>query len=312
MGERIDFGIYVPQLAYGYDDMLARAKLCEELGFRSFWLFDHLYGPHLPTTDALEGWTLATALLTQTTTLRVGHMVLCANFRHPALLGKMATTLDVISGGRIDIGLGSGSVEREHHEGGMPWGSFAERSERLGEVLEIVTQMLDHEVTTFSGKHFQVRDLPNLPRPVQSPRPPVWVGGSGQRHTVPLVARYADVWNAPTYGVGAIPETMAALDAECERIGRDPATLRRSLEAVLVTARDADGLAAATAVGERRFGGPGFGLHDGGFIGPPSVIVDRIGHYVDLGITSFIFFTFDRGGEDTLRLLAEEVLPHFA
>src|SRR5687768_9410819 len=228
--------------------MLHRARLTEQLGFRSFWMFDHLYGPWLPTTDALEGWTLATALLTQTTTLRVGHMVLCANFRHLALLAKMATTLDVISGGRLEVGLGSGSVEREHLEAGLPWGSPGERSDRLEEVLEVVTRMFTGEPTTFEGKHFQLHDVPNLPPPVQRPRPPIWVGGSGPKRTLPMAARYADVWNAPTSGLGTIPESMARLDAECERIGRDPASLRRSLEAVVATARNADGVAAATAV----------------------------------------------------------------
>ena len=125
MAERVDFGIYVPQLAFGYDDVLGRARLCDELGISSLWLFDHLYGPELPDTPAFEGWTLATALLAQTTRLRVGHLVLCATFRHPALLAKMATTLDVISGGRLELGIGSGSYEPEHERAGIPWGTFA-------------------------------------------------------------------------------------------------------------------------------------------------------------------------------------------
>src|SRR5439155_9263721 len=114
----VEFGIYIPQIGLSYELLRDRAQLCEELGYSSFWCFDHLYEPGLPQHPALEGWTLATSLLAQTTTLRVGHMVLCATFRHPVLLGKMATTLDVISGGRYELGIGSGSVEGEHDEAG--------------------------------------------------------------------------------------------------------------------------------------------------------------------------------------------------
>ncbi len=310
-GGVVDFGIYIPQVSFGFEDMLARAQLCEKLGITSFWLYDHLYTPGLPAFPALEGWTLATALLARTSTLRVGHLVVDNNLRHPALLAKMATTLDVISGGRLELGLGSGSYETEHQEGGFAWGSLRERTERLEEGLEIVTRMFAEERTTFAGRHYQVRDLPSLPRPVQSPRPPIHVGGIGERFTLPLAARFADVWNVPTYGLGRAQKAQAALDAECERQGRDPATLRRSLEAVLVLAADDAAADEARAVAERRYPGAGWGVDDGGFVGTPAAVVDRIGWYADQGFTLFVFFPFDRGGEATLRLLAEDVMPHF-
>jgi alkanesulfonate monooxygenase SsuD/methylene tetrahydromethanopterin reductase-like flavin-dependent oxidoreductase (luciferase family) len=311
VAEPVDFGIYVPQLAFEYQDVLGRARLCEELGFSSFWLFDHFYGPGLPDLPALEGWTLATALLAQTTTLRVGHLVLCNNFRHPALLARMATTLDAISAGRLEVGLGSGSVEEEHHQAGLPWGSLAERSERLGEGLEIVTRMFGSEKTSFEGRHYQLRDVPNVPLPVQRPRPPIHVGGAHPRYTLPLVARYADVWNVPVYALGDWQRRVGRLEDECERVGRDPSTIRKSHEAVLVIARDDASLAMARAKAERRFGGPTWGLEEGGYIGTPPAIVDRIAERVEQGMTMFVFFTFDRGEGSTLRLFAEEVMPHF-
>lgn len=312
MGERVEFGIYVPQLAFGYADVLERARLCEELGFSSLWLFDHLYGPELPDTPAFEGWTLATALLTETRRLRVGHLVLCNTFRHPALLAKMATTLDHISGGRLDLGIGSGSYEREHDQAGLPWGTFTDRSERLGEALEIITSMFANERTTFEGAHYQVRDLPNVPGPVQQPRPPIHIGGVGERRTLPLVARYADVWNLPTYGLGELEHKRAVLATECERIGRDPSTIRTSEEAVMVLVPDAAALPEARAKAERRFASPQWGLQEGGYLGTPAEIVDRIGERIDAGITYFIFFTSDRAAEPTLRLFADEVMAHFA
>ncbi len=305
----IRVGIYVPQLQFTYDDLVARARVCDELGFDSFWLFDHLYGAMLPDLPAFEGWTLATALLTETTRLRIGHMVLCATFRHPALLGKMATTLDVISGGRLNLGLGSGSVEREHREAGIPWGTLAERTEILEETLEIVTRMFAGPRTTFAGRHFSVDDLPNLPPPVQVPRPPIYVGGVGERFTLPLVARFADVWNVPTYALDALPGKAAALDRACAAVGRDPATIRRSLEAVAVVGADDAAVADALPAAERRFGGAGFGLHAGGYIGTPAAIADRILTHRELGFTEFVLFCADRAARPTLELLAEGVLP---
>ena len=138
---RTDFGIYVPQLAISADEVFERALTCERLGFDTLWLYDHLYGPGLPDRDSFEGWTLATAILAKTTTLRVGHLVTCNNFRHPALLAKMATSLDVLSGGRLEFGIGSGSYEEEHQQAGIEWGSVRERSDRLEESLEIITRM---------------------------------------------------------------------------------------------------------------------------------------------------------------------------
>lgn len=143
-------------------------------------------------------------MLACTRTLRVGHLVLCNQFRHPALLAKMAATLDVASDGRLDLGIGSGSYEAEHVEAGLPWGTSGERAERLAETLEILTRAFAGDVVDFEGAHHTVRGLPTLPRPVQHPRPPIVVGGAGERRTLPLVARYADVWNIPTYALGEL------------------------------------------------------------------------------------------------------------
>lgn len=306
----IEFGIYVPQLNLSFEDILDRALDTERLGYRSFWMYDHLYAPGMPDVPSYEAWTLATALLARTTTLRVGHLVLCNNFRHPALLAKMATTLDVISGGRVELGIGSGSIEQEHHEAGLPWGTGRERGERLGEALEILTRMFAGPRTTFEGQHYAVRDLANVPGPVQQPRPPIHVGGVGPKYTLPLVARYADVWNVPTYALDRLPELTLAVEKECEQVGRDPSTVRRSVEAVLAIA-PSDRLDEAVATARRRYGMPGFGLDAGGFLGTPAQITDRVGQLVEAGFSSFVFFPHDRAKAETLELFATEVMPHF-
>ncbi len=304
----VEFGIYVPQLAFTWEQMLERARWVEELDFHSFWLMDHLYTPGGPSVPSFEAWTLASALLASTDRLRVGHMVLCNNFRNPALLGKMATTLDVISGGRLLLGIGSGSVESEHVDTGLPW---ANRTERLGESLEILTSMFANERTTFKGRHYTVRDLPNLPPPVQQPRPPILVGAAGPK-TMELVARYADIWNCPTYALGELDKKIALLHEMCERVGRDPSSIRLSTEAVLTLVATEDEVPEALALSERRYGtGPGFGLHEGGFIGTPETIVRRIREWSEQGISLFVFFVYDRVTRETLELFRERVMPEF-
>jgi alkanesulfonate monooxygenase SsuD/methylene tetrahydromethanopterin reductase-like flavin-dependent oxidoreductase (luciferase family) len=304
----IEFGVYIPQVGFTWDQMLERARWVEELDFHSFWLMDHLYTPGAPAVPSFEAWTLASALLASTQRLRVGHMVLCNNFRHPALLGKMASSLDVISRGRLLLGIGSGSVEGEHHEAGLPW---PQRTERLGESLEILTSMFANERTHFEGRHYAVHDLPNLPPPVQQPRPPILVGAAGPR-TMELVARHADIWNCPTYALGELEQKIALLRAACERVGRDPDSVRLSTEAVLTLVASEDEVPEALALSERRYGtGPGFGLHEGGFIGTPETIVRRIREWSEQGISLFVFFVYDRGERKTLELFRERVMPAF-
>jgi alkanesulfonate monooxygenase SsuD/methylene tetrahydromethanopterin reductase-like flavin-dependent oxidoreductase (luciferase family) len=308
----LDIGVFVPQLGFTYRDVLHRAQRCEALGIRSLWLYDHLYGPGAPGLPSLEAWTVATALLSATARLRVGHLVLCNQFRHPALLAKMATTLDQISGGRLELGLGSGSIEEEHTTAGLPWGTFAERSARLAETLDIVTQAFGGEVIDYTGTYYTVREMPIHPGPVQQPRPPITVGGVGEKYTLPLVARYADVWNVPTYALGELQHKVAVLRRLCEEIGRDPASIVMSVEAVMALAPDDAALPKVREVAERRFGGPGFGLHDSDLIGTAPMIVEKLTALEELGFQQVVLFTHDRASDITLELLAGEVIPGVA
>ena len=168
--------------------------------------------------------------------------------------------------------------------------------------------MFANDRTTFDGAHFQVRDLPNLPRPQTKPR--IHIGGAGERYTLPLVARFADVWNVPTYALADWEAKIGALHRACDAAGRDPATLETSLEAVLVLCADERDLPEARARAERRYPGRGWGLDAGGFIGTPPMIVERVRAATSKGISLFVFFPSDRGSDETLHLLADEVAPH--
>jgi F420-dependent oxidoreductase-like protein len=305
-----EIGVYLPQMGFTYSEILHRARRCDELGIDSLWLYDHLYGPGVPEYPSLEAWTLATALLSNTERIQVGHMVLCNQFRHPAVLAKMATTLDQISAGRLQLGIGSGSIEDEHTRVGLDWGTFAQRSARLGETLQILHQAFADERIDFTGEHYTVQDMPIKPGPVQQPRPPIIVGGVGEKYTLPLVARYADVWNVPTYALGELEHKTAVLRSICEDIGRDPDTIVLSIEAVMALAPDDESLPQVRALAEKRFGVPAFGLHEGGLIGTPSAIVDRLHELTELGFGQIVLFTHDRGSDDTLELLASKVIAH--
>jgi alkanesulfonate monooxygenase SsuD/methylene tetrahydromethanopterin reductase-like flavin-dependent oxidoreductase (luciferase family) len=303
-----EIGVYLPQMGFSYDQLLHRAQRCEQLGIDSLWLYDHLYAPGAPEYPSMEAWTLATALLSRTERIQVGHMVLCNQFRHPVVLAKMATTLDQISAGRLQLGIGSGSIEDEHHRTGLDWGSFRERSERMGEALEILHQAFANEVVDFAGAHFTVTDMPIKPGPFRQPRPPIIVGGVGEKYTLPLVAKYADVWNVPTYALGELEPKLSVLRSICDEIGRDPSSIVLSVEAVMALAPDDAALPAVRQLAEKRFGVPAFGLQEGGLIGTPPAIVDRLGELADLGFGQIVLFTHDRGSDETLELLASEVI----
>ena len=200
------FGVYAPQLKTDVTTVIEQARAAEAAGFDSFWLMDHLLAPGAPPCDTLESWTLLTALACATTTLRLGHLVGCAPFRHPSLLAKMAATVDQITGCRLELGLGWGSVESELATFGYPVASRRERSEALGETLQILDLMFAGDPFDFTGKYFSLTGAYGLPRPLQR-RIPVHIGGAGRQLTMPLVAKHADWWNC----VGSARERLEEL-----------------------------------------------------------------------------------------------------
>jgi alkanesulfonate monooxygenase SsuD/methylene tetrahydromethanopterin reductase-like flavin-dependent oxidoreductase (luciferase family) len=295
-------------VGFTWADLRARVVACDRLGIGSVWLMDHLYPPGLPAVPSFEAWTAATALAAVTERIRIGHLVLANGFRHPAVLAKMAVTLDHASGGRLDLGLGSGSVAEEFRAYGLPFPPAAERAARLDEALAVLRALFTAPTASFAGRYYRLDGAPSLPRPVQTPHPPIHVGGAGAR-TLPVVARHADVWNCPTYALADLAAKVDAVRAECRRIGRDPAMLAVSEEAVLALAPTRDRVETVRALAERRFAGPGWGLAAGGYVGLPETVLARMRARVALGVRRFVFFLHDRGEPETLGLLAREIVP---
>ncbi|HEX3590117.1 MAG TPA: LLM class F420-dependent oxidoreductase [Pseudonocardiaceae bacterium] len=220
--------------------------------FESGWTFDHFYPIRGDSNGpCLEGWVTLTALAQATTRVRLGNLVSGIHYRHPALLANMAATLDIISGGRLEIGIGAGWNELESGAYGMELGTPGERSDRFEEACEVLVGLLTQESTTFDGTFYQLKDARCEPKAVQTPHPPICIGGGGEKRTLRTTARFAQHWN---FG-GGTPEEFAhkrdVLHAHCADIGRDPAEITLSSHVRL----DADGPAkaaqTAAALGEQ-------------------------------------------------------------
>lgn len=288
------FGVYVPQLKTDVRTVLEQAHAAEVSGFDSFWVMDHLLAPGAPPCDTLESWTLLTALAGATTTLRFGHLVGCAPFRHPSLLAKMAATFDQISGGRLELGLGWGSVESELATFGFRPGSRKERSESLGETLQILDLMFTGETFDFDGRYFRLAGAYGLPRPVQ-PRIPVHIGGGGRQLTMPLVAAHADWWNC----IGGARDRL-------EELAPLRGAARISAQYAVGVVHHEEDRAAVSARVSRRMPEPAWGP---ALVGTPAELVELFASERARGVELAVVRFDDFGAPETLRRFGAEVIP---
>lgn len=231
---RLRIGIKTAPQYTTYDDILRIWREADQIAvFEHAWVFDHLIAVgDDPSGPCLEGWTLLSALAAATERLRVGVMVTSNTFRHPALLAKMAATVDQISHGRLDFGIGAGWNEREHASTGIPLYASPERIDRLAEACELIQRLWTEDAVDFAGHYYHLDQALCEPKPVQKPRPPMVIGGGGERLTLHVVAKYADIWNIIPTSVAEFARKSAILDAHCKAIGRDPQTIERSVQVV--------------------------------------------------------------------------------
>ena len=235
----MDFGLDVAQHQLTWEELLERARFADDVGFDGVWLFDHftaLYGD--PSGPCLEAWTLLGALAAATERVRLGALVTGVTYRHPAVLATQAITVDHVSGGRLELGLGAAWHDGEHRELGIDFPPTGERIDRLEEAIEVVRLLMSTDDASFDGEHYRLEHATYRPRPVQQPHPPLWIGGSGEKRMLPLVGRVADVWH--TFGAPAeIARKARIVAAHAERAGRDPATIRRATNLSLSRPLDA-------------------------------------------------------------------------
>jgi len=307
------FGLALPHYDGGFEgkpaswDAIKRtAQTAEASGFHSVWVSDHLfldwgkYGGRADAEGSFECWATLTAVAAATERVRLGSLTLCNDFRNPAILAKMAATLDLLSAGRLDIGLGAGWYEPEYAASGIPFDSPGTRIKRLRESAEILGRLLEGEVLTYDGRFYKTDQALCRPGPVQKPRPPIWIGGKGDR-LLETVARTADGWNWSWLGsLDTYKDRLAAAERACEKADRDPATLRRSVGVYLLAGTDdADTKRRFERLVDRSPAGTVPGSSEGtavswdGFrrdrvAGTVNEVVDRLAGLADLGVEEVI------------------------
>ena len=216
-----------PSVTNPWRALVDEVQHIESAGWKGIWIGDH-FMPNLADTSApwQEAWSVMAGLAALTSRLRLGTLVTGNTYRHPAILGKQVAQVDVISGGRVTLGIGAGWQENEHVAYDVPFDTAPVRLRRLEESLQILRSLFDNPRTTFAGKHYNIVDAPLAPKPVQS-RLPILVGGGGEKVTLRLVAQYADAWNCPG-DASTFAQTSHVLEEHCERAGRDPTTVHKT------------------------------------------------------------------------------------
>lgn len=222
------FGLDVAQQRMPWDELVRRVRLAESLGFDGMWGFDHfqpMYGEG--PGETFEGMATLAALAGMTSRIRLGLLVTGITYRHPSVLAAQALTIDHASHGRLELALGAAWFDKEHRELGIPFPPTAERFDLLEDALEIMKRLFTGEVVSYDGKRVSLHDASMRPVPVQKPHPPIWIGGTGPTRTLPLVARFADVWHA--FGTpNSLRQSSGRLDMLAEEAGRDPASIMRA------------------------------------------------------------------------------------
>jgi F420-dependent oxidoreductase-like protein len=300
-----------PQQGGSYEDLLRVAKHAETTGYDAFFRSDHYLkmGDVSGLPGPTDAWVTLGGLARETSRLRLGTLMTAGTFRLPGPLAISVAQVDQMSGGRIELGLGSGWYEQEHTAYGIPFPPLKERFDRYAEQLEIITGLWDTaegETYSFDGEHYQLSESPALPKPVQSPRPPVLIGGGGKKRTPRLAARFADEFNLPFVDIDTAAAQFDRVDAACAAIGRDSGEIVRSAAMVLCVGENEGQLARrAEAIGREVDE-----LRANGLAGTPAEVVDKIGTWRErTGITRAYLQVLDLSDLDHLDLVADQVAP---
>lgn len=299
-----------PQQGTTYDEVLGLATAAERLGFDGFFSSDHYLrmGEGSPLPGPTDAWTTMAGLARDTARLRLGTLVTPVTFRRPGPLAIAVAQIDAMSGGRIELGLGTGWYDDEHRAYGVPFPPLGERFGHLEEQLAIITGLWttpDGERFTFEGRHYQVVDSPALPKPVQRPRPPVVMGGFGSKRTPRLAARHADDFNVPFAPVAVVRGQHDRVRAEAEAIGRDPGSITYSAALVCCCGADEPEFERRAAA----IGRDPAELRENGASGRPHEVTATLHRYAEAGVTRVYLQILDIADTEHLDLIAAEVLP---
>lgn len=269
------FGVHTGLQHISTDELRPAWRRIEALGYGWISIWDHFYGATGKPDDAacLEAVALHAALACETSRVRVGSLVYSIGYRHPAVLAKAITAIDLLSGGRADMGIGAGWAEVEYNAYGIPFPGPKVRMDQLEEGIQVLRGLLHDDVTSFTGDHFTLREARNEPRPVQR-KLPIWVGGGGEKRTLKITAKYADGWNVPFVPPEEFARKRSVLAEHCASIGRDPAEIRCAVNVGLAWTEDSL---------QAQFGQLANYVRNGCLTGSDDEVLERIGQYVDAG-----------------------------
>ena len=308
----MQLGVHIGQQNMSMADLRSTWTRFDQAGTDWISVWDHLYEapPAGGTIDHFEAVSTLGALCADTTHARIGCLVFYVGYRNPALLAKTAATLDHISGGRFELGIGAGWHEWEANAFGYGFPSLKERFEMLEEAAEIVTSMLSGERTTFSGAHFHTDDVANLPQPVQA-KLPIWIGGVGEKKTLPLAARFADGWNAAYVPPTEFARLGGVLDAACEKADRDPASIHRTINVQFVVGADQAEAGRALEETEAFWGRMWPRVQHGALIGTPDQVIEQVAAYREAGADGLNIALRAPWSSDAIDAWLENVVPEF-
>ncbi|HYA22114.1 MAG TPA: TIGR03560 family F420-dependent LLM class oxidoreductase, partial [Thermoproteota archaeon] len=326
---RPELGVYLPQGLTEFDEISEVAHRAEMLGFHSLWLSDHMM-PLMEERPLLEGWTALSAVATGTSLAKLGTIVMCNSFRHPSLLAKMSSTLDVISKGRLILGIGAGYNEKEYNAYGFPFPPASERIEQLSESLSILKLMWTEKSASFEGKYYTVRNAICEPKPVQKPHPPLLIGGRGKRISR-VIAELGDYCNLDRLTVDEAKAFLSRLRTQCEEVGRSAGEVKASLCTDIYMGSTDDDFNRKIDSGYQKFmvmtehaKNDNIGLYEDRFRpcprdeyigrrihGTPSECIDQIADYAKSGISLFILVFPDITEPSSLREFHDRVIAYF-
>ena len=308
-GKQVKFGVRIHQSGYSYESLRRVWTEADRLGYHSASLYDLLNAP------ALECWTTLSALAAETQRIRLVPLVLANLYRSPALLAKMGSTLDVISRGRLELGIGAGGSEDDHLASGIPFPATPVRVRLLEEALEMIHRLWTLSEVSFAGRYYSLKGAVNDPRPLQMPRPPLLVGGHGDTHLLRAVARYADICNIGfEMSVEVHRVKLGVMGEHCRKVDRDPSEIEVSHNTRVLVARndtEYEQMVARRAAASNLSVDACKASFAGAIAGTPERCAEQLKRYVDNGISYFFLLFPDPISSEDLSLFATEVMPHF-
>jgi F420-dependent oxidoreductase-like protein len=309
MAHPIRFGVQTGQQGIEWSEMLDLWQKVDGWGYDTLWNFDHFYPIFVdPEGPCFEGWTTLSALAQATKRARIGHLVNGNTYRHPCVTAKMAATLDHVSGGRLNLGIGAGWFELEHRNFGIDFKTIPGRLEALDEACRIIKGMFTQAKTTVHGKHYQVTDAIGLPKPVQKPHPPIMIGGVGEKVLLRIVARHADMWNASA-SAERMKHLIDVIRRHGEAVKRDTEQIEKTVMIPLAyNAPPPRQEFMCQLVANMRQTTPEE-ARKSIVIGSKQECLDTIGRYAKAGVTHFIFMMFAPYFVDEIQGFAEDVMP---